>query len=87
MLDVELRICQKIAKEFGLDPMEVQRIQRSQFKTVANCFRAKEGAAYTVIGLGEFLLRRGKEKWYERDYDESELEPQIEEDLDGVEEE
>lgn len=65
MLDVEDRICQRLAKEFGLDVREIQRIERSQFKQVTNCFRSFEGKAFAIPYLGEFAVLPNKERYLE----------------------
>lgn len=56
MLDIEERICQRLAKEFGLDSREIKKIQRSQFKQVTNTFRKKDGSAFTLPYIGEFSV-------------------------------
>jgi hypothetical protein len=54
MLDVEERICQKLAKIYGLSPIEIKRIERSQFKQVTRTFNEKQGKAFAIPYLGEF---------------------------------
>jgi hypothetical protein len=65
MLETELRICQRIAKEYNLDVQEVIRIQRSQFKNVAKLIRAYEGKAFALPYLGEFCMLPKKERYLE----------------------
>lgn len=62
MLDVEERICQKLAKEYGLSVREIKRIERSQYKQVTKTFNEKKGKAFAVPYLGEFdvIPERGK---------------------------
>jgi hypothetical protein len=58
MIDVEKRLCQKLAKQFDLPVSEVIKIQRSQFKQLAETFRAKEGKAFSIPYLGEFSIKK-----------------------------
>lgn len=62
MLEVEERLCQKLAKIYGLPVREIKRIQRSQYKQVTKTFNEKQGKAFAVPYLGEFdvIPKRGK---------------------------
>jgi hypothetical protein len=56
MIDAEEKLCQKLAKEFNIDVREIIKIQRSQFKQIANTMRAKEGKSFALPYLGEFTI-------------------------------
>ena len=66
MLEVELRICQRLAKEFGLSVQEIQRIERSQFKNVTKLMRTFSGKAFGIPYLGEFAVQPNKERYLEQ---------------------
>lgn len=57
MLDIEDRICQKLAKEFGLPVEEIRAIQRSQFKQVKKTIQEFDGKCFAIPYLGEFQFK------------------------------
>lgn len=65
MLDVEERICQKIAKEFNLSPAEVRTIHRSQYRQITKTMRAFEGYAFALPYIGEFSVIPKMERYLE----------------------
>lgn len=65
MIDIEEKLCQRIAKEFGLDAKEVMRIQRSQFRQAYKTIKSFEGKCFALPYIGEFSVLPNKERYLE----------------------